>query len=293
MKISTAVIAVAGSGTRFLPATKTLPKELFPILDKPVVQYLVEEAVASGIKNVVLVTRPGAHDIAEHFSDSPDLEALLARQGKSDLLVAVRSLSQLANIAVVRQGRHLPYGNATPLLAAKAFLPKDEAFVYMFGDDLVLASVPCIRQLVELYDKHQPDGIVTVQEIPWGETHRYGVIETKPGPTPLELASIVEKPPREQAPSNLAQLGRFILPPRILGIIDSLEVGKAGELWLTDAIQKLGADSRVLVHVVDGVWYTTGDPLRFLIASIEYGLRSPAIAPDLKRYLKELRLPSE
>lgn len=291
MRVSTAVIAVAGYGTRFLPATKVQPKELMPIVDKPVIQYLVEEVVASGIERIVLVTRPGAHDLADHFTDSPGLESQLAQEQKFEQLEAVQRLSRMASFAIVRQGTHLPYGNGTPILAAKAFIPKDEAFVYMFGDDLVLSTVPCVRQLLDIYESYQPGAVVAVQDIPRSETYRYGIVRIKSNSEPFEMAGVVEKPSPEDAPSTLAQFGRFVLSSRVIEILEEVEPGKGNELWLTDALHKLSSEQKVLVHPVDGKWYTMGDPLRFLIASIEYGLRHPEIGKSLAEYLSTLQLP--
>ena len=173
MKVSKAVIGVAGFGTRFLPATKSVPKELLPIVDKPIVQYLVEEAVQSGIRDIILVTRAGAQAIADHFGSARELEIHLAEQGKADFLEIVKHVSQMANIAVVRQGRQLPYGNGSPILAAKAFLDEGQPFIYMFGDDLVQAETPCIKQLIDVYQQHGPAGVIAFQQVPWAEINRY------------------------------------------------------------------------------------------------------------------------
>src|SRR5436305_5311095 len=193
MKIRKAVIAVAGFGTRFLPATKNLQKELMLIVDRTVVQYLVEEAVESGIEDIILVTRPGSQGISDHFDSSRELEIHLEEQNKPDLLEAVRRLPKLANIAVVRQGHHLPYGNGTPLLAARRFLG-NEPFVYMFGDDMVLSQTPCAKQLIDLYEKHKPSAVIAAQEVTQEETKRYGTVKLKPGSSPPEIEMLVETP---------------------------------------------------------------------------------------------------
>jgi UTP--glucose-1-phosphate uridylyltransferase len=287
--IRKAVIAVAGFGTRFLPASKCIPKELMPIVDKPVIQYLVEEAVSSGIRDIIFVVRPGTQMIADHFDSSRELEIHLEESGKSDYLRIVRELPTVANFAVVRQGRHLPYGNATPILAAMEFLGKDEPFVYMFGDDLVLTGggqKPCLGQLVEAYERHQPAAVIAVQDVPPNETNRYGIVRVKPGTDPMEMESIVEKPAPELAPSTLAQFGRFVLTPKVLDLINERQLGLGGELYLTDAIAKLCRSDRVLVQRVVGRWYTVGDPLRHLIASVEYALAHPEIGPDFTKYLQ-------
>jgi UTP--glucose-1-phosphate uridylyltransferase len=289
MKIRTAVIAAAGYGTRFLPATKVVPKELLPILDKPVIQYLVEEAVAAGIENIILVTRSGSGQLADHFDSSRELEIYLAEQDKKDYLAAVESLPKMANFCQVRQARHLPYGNGTPILAARNFIG-NEPFAFMFGDDMVLSETPCIKQLIDVYNAHQPAAVVAFQEVPRSEISRYASAKLKPGKDPLELEYIIEKAPPEKAPSLLAQLGRFVLHPKIIDILDVRHLGLGNELFLTDAIDKLCRDNRVIAHPIDGVWHTTGDPLRFLITSIECALRRQDLAKPLAEYLQGLNL---
>lgn len=290
MAIRKAVIAVAGFGTRFLPATKVQQKEMMPIVNKPVVQYLVEEAAASGIEEIVLVLRSGTRTIADHFNRSRRLESQLERQKNDKLLKIVQDIPKLAKLSFVWQGKDLPYGNGSPLLAARRFLSDGEPFVYMFGDDLVIADTPCVRQLIDVYEQHNPSAVVAVQNVPRSETNRYGIVKTKPGREPLEMELIVEKPDPEKAPSTLAQFGRFILPARIIDILDHLELGIGNELWLADAIDKLCQTERVLVHAVTGTWYTMGDPLRYLIANVEYALRDPDVGRDFAAYLRTLDL---
>lgn len=287
-----AVIAVAGFGTRFLPATKVVPKELLPIVNKPVVQYLVEEAVNSGIKDIILVTRAGTQAVGDHFDSSRELEIHLAEQEKHDYADLVREVAKMANIAVVRQGRHLPYGNGTPLLAASSFLDRGEPFVYMFGDDLVLSETPCVGQLIEVYRRHSPAAVIAFQDMPMPEATRYGLARLKAGTEPKELEFIVEKPPVEEAPSTLAQLGRFVLPWRTIEILQTQPVGKGNELWLTDANHTLCREGRVLAHQIEGTWYTTGDPLRYLIANVEYALRDREIGAEFATYLSNLEIPA-
>ena len=288
MQVTKAVIAVAGFGTRFLPATKSVPKELLPIVDKPIIQYLVEEAVQSGIRDIILVTRPGAQAIADHFSSARELEIHLAEQGKTKYLEIVQAIAQMANIAVVSQGRHLPYGNGSPILAAKAFLDEGEPFIYMFGDDLVLSETPCVKQLIDTYQQGQPAGVIAFQEVPREEISRYAAANLRDGT--MEIVSLIEKAPAEEAASNLAQLGRFLLPWRIVELLEAMEVGKGDELYLTYANNQLCRESKVLAHKIEGTWFTTGDPLRFLRATVEYALRHPEIAEDFAEYLRGLNL---
>ncbi len=289
MTVKTAVLAVAGLGTRFLPATKSQPKELLPILDKPVIQYLVEEAARSGIENVILVTRPGGDAMQRFFERSPDLEAFLEGVGKQEILASVRAVSDLAKLSFAEQGPELPYGNGSPLIAAKPFLEPGEPFVYMFGDDLVKSERPCVQQLIDVFTKHSPDAVVAVQSVPQAEACRYGIIKLKNDSEPLLMDSIVEKPKSGEEPSTLAQFGRFVLPYETIEILERQEVGQGNELWLTDAIATLCAKGNVAVHPVDGMWLTTGDPLRFLIANVEYAL-SHEIADEFRAYLKGLKL---
>jgi UTP--glucose-1-phosphate uridylyltransferase len=290
MKISKAVIAVAGYGTRFIPATKVQPKEMLPIVDKPVVQYLVEEAVASGITDIILVTRSGNQALEDHFDSSRELEMHLEAQKKWKELEEVKRIPNLANFIYVRQGRDMPYGNGTPLLCAKSLISPDEAFVYMFGDDVVQSSVPCTKQLVDVFREHQPAGVIAVQEVPRTEVYRYGVPKLKENSGRYELEYIVEKPAPAYAPSNLAQLGRFVFTRSIIDILENLTVGKGGELWLTDAIDQLASTDVVLVHAIEGRWFTTGDPLRFLKTTVEMALDRPDIGRDFAAYLKRLDL---
>jgi len=290
LAIRKAVIAVAGYGTRFLPATKVQPKEMLPIVDKPIVQYL-----ESGIEDIIFVTRSGTQAVADHFDSSQELERHLIAQNKPAEAEAVRAIPEMANYAFVRQGRHLPYGNASPLLAAKRFLEPDEPFVYMFGDDLVMSKTPCVKQLIDLYAAHTPGAIAAFQDVPRAETRLYGVAKLKPNSHPPAIESIVEKPRPEDAPSTLAQLGRFVLSYRVIEILEAMvrekKFGKGNELYLTDGLEALCREGGTfLAHTIEGQWYTTGDPLRFLIANIEYALNRSDIREGLADYLRTLDL---
>jgi UTP--glucose-1-phosphate uridylyltransferase len=287
MSITKAVIAVAGYGTRLLPATKAVPKEMLPVVDRPCIQRLVEEAAESGITDVILVTRPGSEAIDQHFAPSPALEAHLVEQGKVALLEIVKGVSSLANVTSVIQGADLPYGNGSPILAAKSQLTPGEPFVYMFGDDLVLSKIPAVKQLADTFDAHTPAAVVAVQEVPVELTSAYGIVATKPGTDPMEMDSIIEKPSPAEAPSRLAQFGRFVLSYRAVEILEQTAVGKGNELWLTDAIAQLCEEDLVLVQKVEGTWYTTGDHYQLLVANIEYALADPEIRARLVPYLKQ------
>jgi UTP--glucose-1-phosphate uridylyltransferase len=290
MRITKAVIAVAGYGTRFIPATKVQPKEMLPIVDKPVVQYLVEEAVASGITDIILVTRSGNQAVEDHFDSSRELELHLETQRKWRELEEIQRIPDMANFVYVRQGKNMPYGNGTPLLCAKSLIHPDEAIVYMFGDDVVKAEVPCAKQLIDVFCRYLPAAVIAVQEVPMQEISRYGAAKLKPGTDRNELEHIVEKPSPAEAPSNLAQLGRFVLSYKAIEVLESLTVGQGGELWLTDAIDRLAATDSVIVHPIEGKWFTTGDPLRFLMTTVEFALDRPDIGPEFAQYLRGLDL---
>jgi UTP--glucose-1-phosphate uridylyltransferase len=283
-----AVIAAAGFGTRFLPASKTVPKELLPIVGKPAIQYLVEEAVDSGIEEVFIVVRPGAEKkIAEHFAPLSADDALAGSQSARERLEPLEALLKKARVEFIPQDAGLPYGNGSPILAAARHL-KDEHFVYMFGDDLVLSDVPCIAQMLKVFERHKPDAILGVQDVPLEETDRYAIITPKPGSDPIEVASIIEKPGPAKAATTLAQFGRFVLPREILKILDQRELGKGNELWLTDAIAKLCPRFRVVALPIEGTWLTMGDPLRFLMANVEYGLRDGETGKAFGEFLQQV-----
>jgi UTP--glucose-1-phosphate uridylyltransferase len=290
MTITKAVIAAAGLGTRFLPATKAVPKEMLPLLDRPILQHVVEEAVDSGITDIILVIRRGSSAITDYFDSSPELERTLEATGKWHYLEEVRRVSQLANFAFVRQGTDLPYGNGSPLLAARPFISKDELFVYMFGDDVIDANPPGMRQVMDAYERYRPAAAMAAYEVPWEETHLYGCIKLKEGTEAPEIESLIEKPEPGQAPSNLIQIGRFVCPYEVIDILDKREVGKGGELWMADAMLTLARRERVVAQPLRGTWYTTGDPLRLLQTFIALALKDDQLGPPLREYLQELRL---
>ncbi len=290
MKITKAVIAAAGLGTRFLPATKAMPKEMLPLLDRPILQHVVEEAVNSGITDIILVIRRGSHAITDHFDSVPELERTLEATGKWHYLEEVRRVSQLANFAFVRQGDDLPYGNGTPLLAASPFISKDEIFTYMFGDDVIDADPPGLRQVMDAYERYQPAAAMATYEVPWEENHLYGSIKLKEDTEAPEIENLIEKPEPGKALSNLVQIGRFVVPYEIIEILEERELGKGGELWMADAMLTLAQRKRVVVQPIKGTWYTTGDPLRFLQTFIALALKDERIGPKLREYLRGLKL---
>ena len=293
-KITKAVIAVAGYGTRFLPATKNQPKEMLPIIDKPIVQYLVEEAVASGIKDIILVTRFGQSMMENHFDSNLELEIQLEKNGKRKRLEEVQRVYRMANYIYVRQGRHLPYGNGTPLICIKDLLNKGESFVYMFGDDLVKAKVPCTKQLINYWKEKKQAPVVAVQEVPEEEVNRYGIYKIKAG-TLDRVEHAVEKPdPKDVKKPYLATFGRFILNDKIVQVLYSHykagRLGKDNELWLIDSIIEYAQKKPVYAKRIKGKWMTTGDPLRYMKTMVEFALDRPDLGPELKKYLKSLNL---
>ncbi len=290
MKITKAVIAAAGLGTRFLPATKAVPKEMLPLLDRPILQHVVEEAVNSGITDVILVTRRGSHAITDHFDSAPELEQTLEETGKLHYREEVRRISRLANFAFVRQGDDLPYGNGSPVLAARPFISQGETFVYMFGDDVIDASPPGLRQVMDAYQRYQPAAAMAAYEVPWGETHLYGCIKLKEGTEAPEIENLIEKPEPGTAPSNLIQVGRFVVPYEVIDILEEQTLGKGGELWMADAMLTLAQRKRVVAQPIEGTWYTTGDPLRLLQTFIALALKDEELGPPLREYLKGLSL---
>lgn len=285
-KIRKAVIAVAGSGTRFLPVTKAQPKEMLPIVDKPIVQYVVEEMVESGITDIILVTKWDKKTLEDHFDRSMELEESLIKSGKSHIAQTIRKISEMANFIYVRQKG--PYGNGTPVLSAASIIG-DEPFVFAWGDDLVLSKTPFTKQLIEEYDTTRSP-VIGVQEVPLEQVEKYGIVKLKPGTH--DMIDVVEKPKKEDAPSRLAQFGRMVLTPDIIQELRDTPLGKGGELWITDAIKRYiskGNRFRAL-PVTDGMWLTTGDPLNYLKAVISYAVLREDIGPGLKEYLRSLSL---
>lgn len=287
-KITKAVIAAAGTGTRFLPATKNQPKEMLPIIDKPIIHYLVEEAVASGIEDIILVTRAGNHIMEDYFDNRSDLEAMLEQSGKLDRLEMVRDIPKMANFIYVRQKGHLPYGNGSPLLAVKNLIDDDEAFVYMFGDDLTLAETPVVKQLMDVYYDQNPSAILAVQEVPHEEIDRYASIEYKENSKyKYDMKQGHEKLPINEAPSNMAQFGRFIFSYDVINEVQNTPVGKDNELWIIDILNRLADQNKqVIAQPIQGEWVTTGDPLRYIKTTLKFAMQRQDLAENLKDFIK-------
>jgi UTP--glucose-1-phosphate uridylyltransferase len=287
--IRTALFPAAGLGTRFLPATKAQPKEMLPLVDKPIIQYAVEEAVASGLENLIMITGRGKNAIEDHFDVSFELEKILEERGKPDLLKVVRAVSDMIHIAYVRQKEALGLGHA--ILMARD-LVGDEPFAVLLGDDIIEADVPCIRQLMEVYSRYRAS-VVAIMEVERDEVSRYGIVRGKPlaGSDALfEVEDMVEKPAVGKAPSNLAIIGRYVLSPAIFGALSETDRGSGGEIQLTDGLRRLLARERILAYRFSGKRHDAGDKLGFLKATVEFALKNKELGKDFRAYLESLDL---
>ncbi|HOZ55882.1 MAG: UTP--glucose-1-phosphate uridylyltransferase [Parcubacteria group bacterium ADurb.Bin316] len=283
-KIKKAIIAVAGSGTRLLPATKAMPKEMLPIVDKPIIQLVVEELVEAGIEDIILVTKWDKKPLEDHFDHNWALMNDLKNAGKDKLREEIKKISELANFIYVRQKG--PYGNGTPILSA-ASLVEGEPFVYVWGDDLVKSKVSFTKQMVDEYDK-TGHLMIGVQEVPKEEANRYGIVKLKDDS--MQLEDIIEKPSVEESPSQLADFGRMILNQEIVEVLKNTPLGKGEELWVVDAIREYikKGGKFYAKKVEDGEWLTTGDPLNYLKATLKYAFERDDIGDELKKYTKEI-----
>ncbi|UXS68308.1 UTP--glucose-1-phosphate uridylyltransferase GalU [Staphylococcus chromogenes] len=284
-KIKKAIIPAAGLGTRFLPATKAMPKEMLPILDTPTIQYIVEEAARAGIEDIIIVTGKHKRAIEDHFDNQKELESTLKDKGKLDLLEKVQHSTDLANIFYVRQKEQKGLGHA--IWTARQFFG-DEPFAVLLGDDIVQSETPAIQQLIEQYEVTQKS-VIGVQEVPYEETHRYGIVEpkTKQGRR-YEVNQFVEKPAPGTAPSNLAIMGRYVLTPEIFKYLDTQDVGAGGEIQLTDAIERLNQDDSVYAYEFDGTRYDVGEKIGFVKTTLHFALNDPSMKEEMTRYIKDL-----
>lgn len=286
MKVRKAIIPAAGLGTRFLPATKAQPKEMLPILDKPTIQYIVEEIVSSGIEDIIVITGRGKYSLEDHFDRSIELEMELERTGKTDYLEMVREIAGMAKIHYVRQQQ--PKGLGHAVLVAKEFIG-DEPFAVLLGDDIVAAKKPCLKQLIEQYDKYQAS-ILGVQTVAKEQVSKYGIIDGELVEEGIwRVHDMVEKPDIEQAPSRTAVLGRYVITPGIFALLETQEKGRGGEIQLTDALKRLAAQEAVYAYDFKGTRYDVGSKIGFLQANIEYALRNEEVRDDLKEYLERLQ----
>ncbi|WP_239733231.1 MULTISPECIES: UTP--glucose-1-phosphate uridylyltransferase GalU [Mammaliicoccus] len=284
-KIKKAIIPAAGLGTRFLPATKAMPKEMLPILDKPTIQYIVEEAARAGIEDIIIVTGKHKRAIEDHFDIQKELETTLYEKGKLELLDRVQYSTELANIFYVRQKEQKGLGHA--IYTAKQFIG-NEPFAVLLGDDIVESDNPAIKQLMEQYEA-TGKSVIGVQTVPETETHRYGIIDPKDQVERLyEVNRFVEKPEQGTAPSNLAIMGRYVLSPRIFDYLENQDEGSGGEIQLTDAIERLNKDDKVYAYDFEGQRYDVGEKIGFVKTTIEYALKDQEMREEIKRYLQSL-----
>jgi UTP--glucose-1-phosphate uridylyltransferase len=287
--IRKAVFPAAGLGTRFLPATKAQPKEMLPLVDKPTIQYGVEEAVASGVANLILVTGRGKNAIEDHFDVSSELEAFLERRGKLDQLEEIRKISNLINVAYVRQGEPLGLGHA--VLVTRA-LVGDEPFAVVLGDDVIDATPPALQQMIEVYERL--DGpVLAVERVPEADVSSYGIVDVDPEPLlpgVHRVRDLVEKPPRAEAPSNLAIIGRYILTPDIFPALGATAQDRSGEIQLTNGLRQLLRMRPIYTCEINGVRHDTGNKLGFLKAVVYFALRRPDLADAFREYLAALDL---
>lgn len=287
MKIKKAIIPAAGLGTRFLPATKAMPKEMLPILDKPTIQYIVEEAVAAGIEDIIIVTGKHKRAIEDHFDNQKELEMILEEKGKQDLLDEVQHSSNLANMFYVRQKEQKGLGHA--IWSAKQFIG-NEPFAVLLGDDIVQSEVPAIKQLMNQYDD-TGKSIIGVQQVNENETHRYGIVDPAESNEGLfSVNKFVEKPEPGTAPSNLAIMGRYVLTPQIFDYLEKQEIGAGGEIQLTDAIERLNKDDKVYAFDFNGERYDVGEKLGFVKTTIQFALNNEEMSQDVKAYIQSLDL---
>jgi UTP--glucose-1-phosphate uridylyltransferase len=286
-RIRKAVFPVAGLGTRFLPATKAQPKEMLPLVDKPIIQYGVEEALASGVDNIILVTGRGKNAIEDHFDVSVELETFLEARGKKDLLDEVRKISNLINFSYVRQGEPLGLGHA---VLVTQNLIGDEPFAVILGDDVIDADPPALRQMIDVFN--QVDGpVVAIERVPLSDVSSYGILdadEIRPGV--YQIRDMVEKPPKEEAPSDLAIIGRYILTPDIFPALEATASDRTGEIQLTNGLRRLLKDRPLYGCRIDGVRHDTGNKLGFLKAVVYFALRRPDISEQFADYLRTIDL---
>ena len=284
--VKKAIIPAAGLGTRFLPATKAMPKEMLPIVDKPTIQYIIEEAIESGIEDIIIVTGKGKRAIEDHFDNNFELEDNLVKKEKFELLEEVRQASEV-DIHYIRQKE--PRGLGHAVWCARKFIG-NEPFAVLLGDDIVKAETPGLRQLIKQYEETQ-SSIVGVQQVPDNETHRYGIVD----PSTIEgrryqVSNFVEKPKLGTAPSNLAIMGRYVFTPEIFTFLDKHEVGAGGEIQLTDAIQKLNELQHVYAYDFEGKRYDVGEKLGFIRTTIEFALDNKEFGPEVEKMLKDILL---
>ncbi|MEJ8554007.1 UTP--glucose-1-phosphate uridylyltransferase GalU [Tepidibacter sp. Z1-5] len=283
-KVRKAIIPAAGLGTRFLPATKAQPKEMLPIVDKPTLQYIIEEAVDSGIEEILIITGRNKQSIEDHFDKSVELEMQLEKQGKEELLDIVKNISNMINIHYIRQKE--PRGLGHAIYCAKHFIG-NEPFAVMLGDDIVDAKKPCLKQLIDAYSEYRTT-ILGVQNVPNEDVNKYGIVDGKYIEDRIyKVKDLIEKPEVEKTPSNIAILGRYIITPRIFEILENLPAGKGGEIQLTDGLKELAKTEAMYAYNFEGRRYDVGDKLGFLQATVDYALKRDSLRDEFLAYLND------
>jgi len=283
MKIRKAVIPVAGLGTRFLPATKTVPKELLPIVDIPAIQYVVQEAVDSGISEVIFVTGRGKDSIEDHFDEIPELEQVLEERGQKEAVQNLRQIAAMIEVVSVRQKKPLGLGHA--VFCARD-LVGDEPFAVLLSDDLIEAPVPCLRQLMEIFEEKR-ESVLALRRVPEDQVRRYGIVQGKELTKGLyEVENMMEKPQPHETPSRLAIIGRYILRPEIFSLLENVTPGKGGEIQLTDGISQLARQRKVYGYEFEGEHYDIGDKFGFVRATVAYALKRPELKEQTREYLQ-------
>jgi UTP--glucose-1-phosphate uridylyltransferase len=290
MKVTKAIISAAGFGTRFLPATKNVPKEMLPLIDAPIIHYVVKECIDSGIKDIIIVTRDGNNAVEDYFDKHFEIDNFLQKNNKSDRLKKFEEVFEKANIAFVRQKKSLPYGNATPLLAAKPYLNKDEAFAYLYADDVYDGLQPTTLELIEMFNKKEDaSSILGAQIVDKKTISKHGCIKIKDN-TEDEIELIVEKPDPDKAPSLLASCGRYVFTYEIFDYLFPENTGKDNELWTVDAIQKLIQDNKkVYVKEIKGRVFTTGDPFNMIKTTLHFALKNPELKEQLETFIQNYK----
>ncbi len=291
-RVRKAVLPAAGLGTRFLPATKAQPKEMLPVVDKPLIQYVVEECVASGIENIIIVTGRGKNAIEDHFDSAPELERFLEEKGKSELAELVRRISNMVHFSYTRQKEPLGLGHA--VLAARE-LVGDEPFAVLLGDVIIPGPRPATQQLMEIYEATGV-GAIAVEQVPPEKTYLYGIVDGEPASQPpwdarlLRVRNLVEKPQPADAPSHLGITGRYVLPPEVFDYLERTPPGSGGEIQLTDGLRLLAREKGLWAYIYEGTAYDAGDKLGFLKATVEVALKNPDFGDDFRAYLRSLKL---
>ena len=281
--VKKAIIPAAGLGTRFLPATKSQPKEMLPIVDKPTLQYIIEEAIESGIEEILIVTGRNKKSIEDHFDRSVELELELEQKGKTAMLEMVQDISNMVNIHYIRQKE--PKGLGHAIHCAKSFIG-DEPFAVLLGDDIVDAETPCLKQMIDAYDEYKTT-VLGVQEVARENVDKYGILDVKHIEDRVyKVKDMVEKPSIEEAPSNIAILGRYIITPEIFNILENQAPGKGGEIQLTDALQTLATKEAIYAYNFEGRRYDVGDKLGFLEATVDFALKRPELRDEFIEFLK-------